>query len=141
MKTISLLTSLAVALALAGCAPKLDDARAAFCKDLGAYAKSVAAVGALGPESTVSDFTKMQKDENQAYKKLERSLSRLTSAQNAAMKRVDGTFEKVVADIKDTEKLGTASATVAQATAQALDQYSDIASTTCVYGAPEEDKK
>ena len=60
MKTLSFLVSLAVVFALVGCAPKLDDARAAFCKDLGAYAKAVAAVGALGPESTVSDFTKLQ---------------------------------------------------------------------------------
>ena len=68
-------------------------------------------------------------------------MNRLTSAQNAAIKKVDGTFEKTVADIEGAEKLGAASATVAQATAQALDQYSDIASTTCIYGAPEEEKK
>jgi hypothetical protein len=135
MKAVFYAIGLVVAIAMSGCAPKLDQARTNFCKDLGAYAKAVGQAGELGPESTVADFNKAQKNVDSAYKKLEKSANRLSDAQNAAMKKVNNTFEKTVNDIKGNEKLGDAANAVAQATAQALTQYSDIASTTCVYGA------
>ena len=138
MTAVYALAVIAITFALAGCAPNIDKARAEFCKDLGAYAKTVAAVGALGPDSTVSDFKKAEKDEAEAYKKLTKAASRLSRAQDAAIRKVKESLEKTVSDIKGSEKLGAAAATVQQATAQALDQYSDIASTTCAYGAPEE---
>jgi len=72
----------------------------AFCQDLGTYAKAIAAAGALRPDSTVSDFNKAQKEENDAYKKLQRSANRLSNAQSAAMKKVNLTFAKTVGDIK-----------------------------------------
>ena len=127
----------AVIVALAACTPNVDQAKANFCKDLGAYAKAVAAVGALGPDSTVNDLNKAVKAENDAYKKLEKAANRLSAAQAAAMKKVDQTFAKTYDNIKGSEKLGDAAATIEQATAVVLDNYSDIASTTCVYGAPE----
>jgi hypothetical protein len=133
-----MLAVIAITFALAGCTPNIDKARAEYCKDLGAYAKTVAAVGALGPDSTVSDFKKAQKDEAEAYEKLAKAGSRLSRAQDAAIRKVKESLEKTVNDIKGSEKLGAAAATVQQATAQALDQYSDIATTTCAYGAPEE---
>jgi hypothetical protein len=138
MKAVYALAVIAITFALAGCAPNIDKARAEYCKDLGAYAKTVAAVGALGPDSTVSDFKKAEKDEEEAYKKLTKAASRLSRAQDAAIRKVKESFEKTVNDIKGSEKLGAAATTVQQATAQALDQYSDIATTTCAYGAPEE---
>ena len=138
MTAVYALAVIAITFALAGCAPNIDKARAEFCKDLGAYAKTVAAIGALGPDSTVSDFKKAEKDEAEAYKKLTKAASRLSRAQDAAIRKVKESLEKTVSDIKGSEKLGAAAATVQQATAQALDQYSDIASTTCAYGAPEE---
>jgi hypothetical protein len=138
MKAEYALAVIAITFALAGCAPNIDKARAEYCKDLGAYAKTVAAVGALGPDSTVSDFKKAEKDEAEAYKKLAKAGSRLSRAQDAAIRKVKESLEKTVNDIKGSEKLGAAAATVQQATAQALDQYSDIATTTCAYGAPEE---
>ena len=140
MKTTLSLATLTIALALAGCGPKLDQARTAFCKDLGAYAKAVAAAGAIGPDSTVADFTKTQKDVDAAYKKFEGAANRLSDAQNAAMKKVNQTFEKTLNDIKGNEKMGAAATTVTQVTAGALSQYSDIASTTCVYGADDSGK-
>ena len=112
-------------------------AKANFCKDLGAYAKAVASVGALGPDSTVDELNKAVRAENAAYKRLEKSANRLSKAQAAAMKKVDETFAKTYDNIKGSEKLGDAAATVEQATAAVLDNYSDIATTTCVYGAPE----
>jgi hypothetical protein len=127
----------AIIVALAGCTPNVDQAKANFCKDLGAYAKAVANVGALGPDSTVSDLNKAIKAENDAYKKLEKAANRLSAAQSAAMKKVDQTFAKTYDNIKGSEKLGDAAGTIEQATAVMLDNYSDIASTTCVYGAPE----
>lgn len=77
------------------------------------------------------------KAENDAYKKLEKAANRLSAAQAAAMKKVDETFAKTYDNLKGSEKLGDAAATVAQASAVVLDNYSDIATTTCVYGAPE----
>jgi hypothetical protein len=127
----------AIIVALTACAPNVDKAKANFCKDVGAYAKAVAAVGALGPDSTVDELNKAVKVENEAYKKLEKAMSRLSAAQAAAMKQVDGTFAKTYDNIKGNQKLGDAASTVAQATAVALDHYSDIATTTCVYGGPE----
>ena len=135
MKVIYALAVIAITFALAGCAPNIDKARAEYCKDLGAYAKTVAAVGALGSDSTVSDFTKAEKDEEAAYKKLTKAAFRLSEAQDAAIRKVKESFEKTVSDIKGSEKLGAAATTVQQATAEALNQYSDIAATTCVYGA------
>ena len=137
MTAVYALAVIAITFALAGCAPNIDKARAEFCKDLGAYAKTVAAVGALGPDSTVSDFKKAEKDEAEAYKKLTKAASRLSRAQDAAIRKVKESLEKTVSDIKGSEKLGAAATTVQQATAQALSQYSEIASTTCAYGAPE----
>ena len=137
MKSVLALSVIATTFALAGCAPNIDKARAEYCKDLGAYAKTVAAVGALGPDSTVDEFKKAQKDEEKAYEKLSRAAFRLSEAQDAAIKKVKDSFEKTVSDIKGSEKLGAAATTVQQATAQALSQYSDIATTTCAYGAPE----
>src|SRR6516162_7766591 len=134
MKAAYALTVIATTFALAGCTPNIDKARAEYCKDLGAYAKTVAAVGALGPDSTVDEFKKAQKDEEKAYEKLSRAAFRLSEAQDAAIKKVKDSFEKTVSDIKGSEKLGAAATTVQQATAQALSQYSDIASTTCAYG-------
>lgn len=127
----------AIIVALAGCTPNVDQAKATFCKDLGAYAKAVATVGALGPDSTVDELNKAVKAENDAYKKLEKAANRLSAAQAAAMKKVDETFAKTYDNLKGSEKLGDAAATVAQASAVVLDNYSDIATTTCVYGAPE----
>jgi hypothetical protein len=138
LKAVYALAVIAITFALAGCAPNIDKARAEYCKDLGAYVKTVAAAGALGPDSTVSDFKKAEKDEQEAYKKLTKAASRLSRAQDAAIRKVKESFEKTVNDIKGSEKLGAAATTVQQATAQALDQYSDIATTTCAYGAPEE---
>ena len=137
MKVVYALVVIAITFALSGCAPNINKARAEYCKDLGAYAKTVAAVGALGSDSTVSDFTKAEKDEEEAYKKLTKAAFRLSEAQDAAIKKVKESFEKTVSDIKGSEKLGAAATTVRQATAQALNQYSDIATTTCAYGAPE----
>ena len=137
MKAAYALTVIAIIFAFAGCAPNIDKARAEYCKDLGAYEKTVAAVGALGPDSTVSDFKKAQQDEEEAYKKLTKAAFRLSEAQDAAIRKVKESFEKTVSDIKGSEKLGDAATTVQQATAQALSQYSDIATTTCAYGAPE----
>jgi hypothetical protein len=128
---------LAATLALSGCAPNVDQAKAAFCKDLGAYAKTVAAVGALGSDSTVDQFNKAVKAENDAYKRLDKAANRLSSAQAAAMKKVDQTFAKTYDSIKGSEKLGDAAATVQQASAEVFNNYSDIATTTCVYGAPD----
>jgi len=138
MKAVYALAVIAITFALAGCAPNIDKARAEYCKDLGAYAKTVAAAGALGPESTVSDFKKAEKDEEEAYKKLTKAESRLSKAQDAAIRKVKESFEKTVSDIKGSEKLGAAATTVQQATAQALSQYSEIATTTCAYGATAE---
>ena len=132
MRAVYLSAVVAITFALAGCAPNIDKARADYCKDLGAFEKAVAAAGALGPESTVSEFTKAQKDEEAAYNKLAKAAFRLSEAQDAAIKKVKESFEKTVNDIKGSEKLGAAATTVQQATAQALSQYSDIASTTCV---------
>jgi hypothetical protein len=129
----AILASLVVG--LAACTPNVDQAKASFCKDLGAYAKAAAAVGALSSDSTVNDLNKAVKAENDAYKKLEKASNRLSSAQAAAMKKVDETFAKTYDNIKGNEKLGDAAATVAQASAVVLDNYSDIASTTCAYGA------
>jgi hypothetical protein len=137
MTAVYALAVISITFALAGCAPNIDKARAEYCKGLGAYAKAVAAVGALGPDSTVSEFIKAQKDEEEAYKKLTRAASRLSKAQDAAIRKVKDSLEKTVGDIKGSEKLGAAATTVQQATAQALDQYSDIATTTCAYGAEE----
>jgi hypothetical protein len=131
------LWAFALIVTLAACTPSIDKAKANFCKDLGAYAKAVATVGSLGPDSTVDELNKAVKAENAAYKKLEKSANRLSKAQAAAMKKVDDTFAKTYDNIKGSEKLGDAAATVEQATAVVLDNYSDIASTTCVYGAPE----
>jgi hypothetical protein len=139
MKAVYALAVIAITFALAGCAPNIDKARAEYCKNLGAYAKTVAAVGALGPESTVSDFNKAEKDEEEAYKKLTKAAFRLSKAQDAAIRKVKESFEKTVSDIKGSEKLGAAATTVQQATAQALSQYSDIATTTCAYGATAEE--
>ena len=124
-------------LALIGCSPNVDQAKANFCQDLGAYAKAVAAVGALGQDSTVDDLKKAVKSENDAYKKLDKAANRLSEAQSAAIKKVDETFAKTYDNIKGNEKLGDAAATVSQATAVVLDKYSDIATTTYVYGAPD----
>jgi len=131
----------AIIVALAGCSPNLDQARANFCKDLGAYAKAVATVGALGPDSTVDELNKAVKAANDAYNKLEKAANRLSAAQVGAMKKVDETFAKTYDKIKGNEKLGDAAATVAQATAVMLGHYSDIATTTCIYGAPEAQAK
>jgi hypothetical protein len=124
-------------LVLAGCSPNVDQAKANFCKDLGAYAKAVAAVGALGQDSTVDELKRAVKSESDAYKKLDKAANRLSAAQSAAIKKADETFAKTYDDIKGNEKLGDAAATVSQATAVVLDKYSDIATTTCVYGAPD----
>ena len=137
-RQLLLLWTSTITVALAACAPNVDKAKANFCKDLGAYAKAVASVGALGPDSTVDDLNKAVKAENDAYKKLEKAANRLSAAQAAAMKKVDETFAKTYDSIKGSEKLGDAAATVSQATDVVLDNYSDIASTTCVYGAPPE---
>jgi len=137
MKAAYPLAVIATTFALAGCSPNIDKARAEYCKDLGAYAKTVAAVGALGPDSTVSDFRKAEKDEEEAYAKLTKAAFRLSEAQDAAIRKVKESFAKTVNDIQGNEKLGAAATTVQQATAQALSQYSDIASTTCAYGAPQ----
>ena len=131
------LCACAIIVALSACTPNVDQAKANFCKDLGAYAKAVAAVGALGADSTVDDLNKAVKAENAAYNKLDKAANRLSAAQAAAMKKVDATFAKTYDNIKGSEKLGDAAATVEQATAVVLDNYSDIASTTCVYGASE----
>ena len=125
MKAVYALAVIAITFALAGCAPNIDKARAEYCKDLGAYAKTVAAVGTLGPDSTVSDFKKAEKDEAEAYKKLAKAGSRLSRAQDAAIRKVKESLEKTVNDIKGSEKLGAAAATVQQATAQALSQRSE----------------
>ena len=135
MRVVYVSAVVAITFALAGCAPNIDKARADYCKDLAAFEKAVAAAGALGPESTVSEFTKAQKNEEDAYNKLAKAAYRLSEAQDAALKKVKASFEKTVSDIKGSEKLGAAATTVQQATAEALNQYSDIASTTCVYGA------
>jgi len=127
----------AIIVTLVACTPNVDQAKVNFCKDLGGYAKAVATVGALGPDSTVDELNKAVRAENAAYKKLEKSANRLSKAQSAAMKKVDETFAKTYDNIKGNEKLGDAAATVEQATAVVLDNYSDIATTTCVYGAPE----
>ena len=139
MKAVYALAVIAITFALAGCAPNIDKARAEYCKDLGAYAKTVAAAGALGPDSSVSDFRKAEKDEEAAYEKLTKAAFRLSKAQDAKIRKVKESFEKTVSDIKGSEKLGAAAATVQQATAQALSQYSDIATTTCAYGGPAEE--
>jgi hypothetical protein len=122
MTVVYALAVIAITFALAGCAPNIDKARAEYCKNLGAYAKTVAAVGALGPDSTVSDFKKAEKDEQEAYKKLTKAAYRLSEAQDAAIRKVKESFE-TVNDIKGSEKLGAAATTVQQATAQALSQY------------------
>ena len=137
MKAVYALAVIAIAFALAACTPNIDKARAEYCKDLGAYAKTVAAAGALGPDSTVDEFKKAQNAEEEAYKKLSGAAYRLSKAQDAAIRKVKESFAKTVGDIKGSEKLGAAATTVQQATAQALSEYSDIASTTCAYGAPE----
>src|SRR6516162_3820915 len=138
MKAVYDLAVIAITFALAGCTPNIDKARAEYCKDLAAYAKTVATVGALGPDSTVGDFKKAQKDEEEAYKKLTKAAFRLSEAQDTAIRKVKESFEKTVSDIKGSEKLGAAATTVQQATAQALSQYSEIATTTCAYGATAE---
>ena len=70
-------------------------------------------------------------------KKLTKAAFRLSETQDAAIRKVKESFDKTVSDIKGSEMLGAAATTVQQATAQALNQYSDIATTTCAYGAPE----
>ena len=130
------LSASAIIVALTACAQSVDQAKANFCKDFGAYAKTVAAVGALGPESTVDQLNNAVSAENAAYKKLEKSADRLSAAQAAAIKKVDETYAKTVDNLKGSQTLGDAAPTVAQASAVVLDNYSDIATTTCAYGGP-----
>ena len=104
MKAVYALAVIAMTFALAGCAPNIDKARAEYCKDLGAYAKTVAAVGALGSDSTVSDFTKAEKNEEEAYRKLTKAAFRLSEAQDAAIRKVKESFDKTVSDIKGSER-------------------------------------
>jgi negative regulator of replication initiation len=134
-KPLVCLVSSSIVLSLGGCAPNVDQAKAAFCKDLGAYAKSVAAVGALGQDSTVDELRKAVKIENDAYKKLDKAANRLSAAQSAAIKKVDESFAKTTDSIKGNEKLGDAATTMSQATSVVLDKYSEIATTTCAYGS------
>src|SRR5262249_9036953 len=98
MKAVNALAVIAIPFVLAGCAQNIDKARAQYCKDLGAYAKTVAAAGALGPDSTVSEFIKAQKDEEEAYKKLTKAAFRLSEAQDAAIRKVKESFAKTVSD-------------------------------------------
>jgi hypothetical protein len=137
-RQLLLLCCCAVAVTLAACTPNLDQARATFCKDLGAYAKSVAAVGAIGSDSTVDELKKAVKASNDAYAKLDKAANRLSAAQAGAMKKVDETFAKTYDNIKGNQTVGDAAVTVAQASTVVFNHYSDIATTTCVYGAPED---
>lgn len=128
------LVSAAIA-SLAACTPKLDTAKAAFCQELGGYAQAVNALDALNPNSTVDQFKYQAGLVEQAAGRLEAAAKILNNAEAIALVKSREQFANAVGSIAGTETVDQADTQIDQAAAKAIDQFIQIDSTMCRYGA------
>ncbi len=90
-KVLLYLASAVAVLSPAGGAPKPGAVQLAFCQQVTAYTKAVAAVANLGAESSVAAIRKAQSDLRSAYKNLEQYANHLPPQQAATMRQVAAT--------------------------------------------------
>lgn len=136
-----LMLALAALMPLSACAPKLDAAKATFCQELGSYARAVNALDALGPSSSVDQFKYQQSLVEQAAGRLEAAALVLNNAEAKALAQSREQFANAVGSIAGTETVAQADAQIDQAAAKAIDQFIQIDSTVCTYGAASQAKK
>ncbi len=127
--------ALAALMPLGACAPKLDAAKATFCQELSSYARAVNALNALGPSTSVDQFKFQQSLVEQAAGRLEAAALVLNNAEAKALAQSREQFANAVGSIAGTETLAQADAQIDQAAAKAIDQFIQIDSTVCSYGA------
>ncbi len=90
-KVLLYLASAVAVLAPAGGAPKPDAVQLAFCQQVAAYTKAVAAVANLGAKSSVGAIRKAQSDLRSAYLNLEQYANHLPAQQAPTMQQVAAT--------------------------------------------------
>lgn len=131
------LTVLMLVLSACAAPPPIDEAKAQFCADLGAYGRSVAALRQIDATTTVEEVKAMQQAIDDAWAQVQQSGQTVEAAQVATMGQQQDALRATLNTITDETTLSAAAATIQTGIAGTLSSYVDIATTTCTYGAEE----
>ncbi len=134
MKKMLMLSLMALLLLpLAGCGPSVDDAKADFCDDLGAFGQSLMGLREIGVGSTKDDLQDATKDAQKAWDNLKDSASKLENVQVDGVQDAFSDLQDSINDIPDDATLAEGLVDIKGATVSTLSEILQIATTTCSY--------
>lgn len=136
MKKTVLISVVAVLLLMplmTACGMSVDQAKAQFCKDLGAYGTAVANLRALDANATVGQLKEAQREVDNAWAALDRSAQALGRTQMEETRKAFSELQKAVNDIPDDATLESAVSTVDAARMNAMAAAWDTLVTACSY--------
>jgi hypothetical protein len=119
--------------ALAGCQPTVDEAKADFCKDLGEFAVAVQALRQIDETSPKQELDDAVDVARKALDELRGSAETLAEVQTDEIESAVNDLQSYSDSIPGDDTVGEAAADVKAATADTMAYALDIATTVCTY--------
>jgi hypothetical protein len=119
---------------LAACQPSIDEAKAAFCEDLGEFGVTVAQFRQINETSTKDDLQNALSEVEKTWGNLQKSAETLGEVQTDSVEDAYNDLQKSVNDIPDDATLAEAEVMVKGSALSTLEEVLQISTTTCTYG-------
>jgi hypothetical protein len=135
MKKIILLgVILVVSLLVAACQPAVDEQKADFCSNLGAFAQAQVQFRALNETSTKGDVEEAASDLERAWDNLKNSAGDLAETQMSAIEDALQNLRRDIDNIANDATLAEAEVSIKQDILNTMAETVQIMTTTCTYG-------
>jgi ElaB/YqjD/DUF883 family membrane-anchored ribosome-binding protein len=132
-KPIALAIAAIVVLAVSGCQPTVDEAKADFCQDLGDFGAAVVTLRHIDETSTREEVQTAIDGAHDALGELQSSAETLSGVQTDEIQSAVEELQDYVQDIPDETTLGDAAVGVRAATVDTLAATLETAVTDCTY--------
>ena len=133
-KAILLSLIFVLSLLLLACQPTVDEAKAAFCEDLGEFGVAVAQLRQVNETSTKADLQNAVSEVEKTLSNLQDSAATLGQVQISSVEDSFEDLQNGVQDIPDDTTLAAAEVMVKGGALATLEEVLQIFNTTCTYG-------
>ena len=133
-KIIIFVTIFVLSLLLAACQPSVDQAKADFCEDLGAFAQAQVALRSINATSTKDELNQALSNLEQSWNNLRDSAATLGEVQVDGIQESFETLKRDISNIPDDATLVDAELMIKQDLLNTLAETQQILTTTCTYG-------
>lgn len=132
-KSIALVLATTCVLALAGCQPTLDEAKADFCQDLQGFGVAVQSVRQIDETSSKQELDDAVSTARKALEDLQGSAETLGEVQTDEIEAAVDELQDYADSVPGDATVGEAATGVKSATADTLASALEIATTVCSY--------